>query len=177
MLKLCGKCGENKPVSEFNKSRGAKDGLQSKCKECGRRLCRTWYLNNLEKERERARNRIKVYGPKQREANRKWAAENPEKARYHSRSKLFRYKYNMTVEQHEALFASQGFKCAACDSPTPNSKKGWSTDHCHKTGVVRGILCHHCNVGIGHAKDSVKTIHAWIAYLNRAGGVQGGKES
>lgn len=167
-LKRCSHCELEKPRSEFNKSQGAKDGLQHRCRECGRALCREWYQKNLEQERARARARARVYGPKQRQANREWAAANPERARYHSRKKLFKSKYGITVEEHEAMFAAQGFSCASCGSPEPNSKKGWSTDHCHKTGVIRGILCHHCNVGIGHAKDNIGVLNMWIAYLERA---------
>ena len=32
--KKCTKCGQEKPVSEFNKSAASKDGLQNYCKEC-----------------------------------------------------------------------------------------------------------------------------------------------
>ncbi len=167
-LKRCSRCKETKPLSDFNKNSTAKDGLQHKCRDCGRIACRVWYGKNLETERQRARDRVRVYGPADRARNKAWAAANPEKARHHSRKKLLGTKYNMTIEEHDALFASQGMVCGACGSPTANSKKGWSTDHCHTTGVVRGILCHHCNVGIGHAKDSAETLRAWIAYLERA---------
>jgi hypothetical protein len=159
--KLCRKCGTEKPLSAFNKNQG-------RCRECGKAMCREWYAANIESERARARARMRIYGPKQRQANREWAAANPERARYHSRNKLFKKKYGLTVEQHEALFAAQGFVCAACGAPKPNSKKGWSTDHCHATGAVRGIVCHHCNIGIGHAKDDMETLRKWIAYLERA---------
>ena len=165
VLKICTRCKLQKPLSEFN--RKSSGGLVSRCRDCRRLACREWYARNLETERERARNRMRVYGPAERERNRKWAAENPEKARYHSRKKLLRKKYNMTIEEHDALFAAQGHACGACGSESPNSKKGWSTDHCHTTGAVRGILCHHCNVGIGHAKDNTKTLRAWISYLER----------
>lgn len=164
-LKCCTGCKLTKPASEFSNKTTTK--LLSKCRDCRRALCRAWYERNIDSERERARNRMKVYGPKQRAANKKWALENPEKARYHSRKKLLGSKYNMTIAEHDAMFASQGFACGACGSSDPNSKKGWSTDHCHKTGVIRGIVCHHCNIGIGHAKDSIKTLRAWISYLEK----------
>ncbi len=167
MLKLCYICQTHKPLSDFNKSRLSKDGLQYKCKVCGRLECRQWYAKNIDHERIRAKAKRQPYGPKDRERNRKWALANPEQVRYHSRKKLFAKKYNMTIAEHDALFASQGFSCGACGSITPNSKKGWSTDHCHTTGIVRGILCHHCNVGLGHAKDNTETLRAWVSYLEK----------
>jgi hypothetical protein len=166
-LKRCTVCRENKPAAEYNiKSKPGK--LKSSCRDCRRARCRAWYEQNIESERQRARDRIKVYGAKDKERNRLWAAANPEKARHNSRKKLLGKKYNMTIEEHDALFVSQGSVCGACGSPEPGSKKGWSTDHCHKTGVVRGIVCHHCNIGIGHAKDNIETIRSWIAYLERS---------
>lgn len=36
MMKLCNKCKESKPVSEFGKSRSAKDGLYYWCKSCNK---------------------------------------------------------------------------------------------------------------------------------------------
>lgn len=165
--KRCTKCASDKPVSDFAIIK-ATGKLTSNCRECRKASCRSWYLRNIDSERERSRNRMKVYGPKKRAANKKWALENPEKARHHSRKKLLGKKYNMTIEEHDALFASQGFACAACGADAPNSKKGWSTDHCHSSGRVRGILCHHCNVGIGHAKDNIETLRNWIAYLEKS---------
>lgn len=167
ILKRCTRCHTAKPLSEFNKNKLGKSGLSSRCRECGRKLCRDWYERNKETERQKSRRRMRIRGPLDRQRAKEWAAANPERARYHSRKKLFRTKYNMTIEEHDALFASQGFACGACGSAGPNSKKGWSTDHCHDTGIVRGILCHHCNVGLGHAKDSVETMKKWIAYIER----------
>lgn len=34
--KKCSKCGRELPVSEFNKNKQAKDGLQCRCKSCQR---------------------------------------------------------------------------------------------------------------------------------------------
>lgn len=168
--KCCKRCGQHKLVPDFISNQSRPDRLAPYCRDCRKLHCREWYQRNLDSERERARNRMRVYGPKERERNKKWALANPEQARHHSRKKLLRKKYDMTIEQHDALFASQGFACGACGSPEPNSKKGWSTDHCHESGVVRGIVCHHCNIGLGHAKDSIATLHKWVAYLERAPG-------
>jgi uncharacterized Zn finger protein (UPF0148 family) len=51
-----------------------------------------------------------------------------------------------------------------CDICKLDTKLCW--DHDHITGLHRGWLCHHCNVGIGFLKDSVKNLQAAIEYLN-----------
>jgi hypothetical protein len=57
-------------------------------------------------------------------------------------------------------------KCAVCRAADPG-KRGWQIDHCHATGRVRGLLCIHCNLALGHLKDRVDLFQAAIAYLNR----------
>ena len=42
--KKCNKCGETKPLSEFNKNKGMKDGHLNQCKDCKRKDYRKWYI-------------------------------------------------------------------------------------------------------------------------------------
>ena len=46
MNKSCSKCGEEKHVDEFNVNRAKADGLQSFCRECGKKGSKVYYLNN-----------------------------------------------------------------------------------------------------------------------------------
>ena len=69
------------------------------------------------------------------------------------RSKL-KANYGMTPEEWQAMFEAQGCRCAICGSDEPNAKAGWNTDHCHKSGRVRFILCAHCNRGLGAFRDN-----------------------
>lgn len=46
MNKICSKCGLEKPINEFVKNKTKKDGYASYCKECHRKTCHTYYLNN-----------------------------------------------------------------------------------------------------------------------------------
>jgi hypothetical protein len=47
--KICRKCGETKPFSDFHKDRNSKDGLQSRCKPCGCAASRAYQARNAEK--------------------------------------------------------------------------------------------------------------------------------
>lgn len=83
-----------------------------------------------------------------------------------TRNNTLKRKYGLTIPQWEELFESQGRACAICgetDVGAENQK--FHTDHCHSTNVVRGILCHSCNTGLGKFKDNVETLKAAIKYL------------
>jgi hypothetical protein len=90
-----------------------------------------------------------------------WRKENPEWLKDYNR----KYKYGITKEQWDALFAKQGNKCGICGETTPGSKRDWCTDHDHKTGRVRGILCHRCNLILGKAEDNAVLLLTASKYL------------
>lgn len=72
-------------------------------------------------------------------------------------------RYGLTPDGFDAMLAGQGGACAICSGQV--TARGWHVDHCHETGTVRGILCHQCNVGLGHFKDDPVRLAAAIAYL------------
>lgn len=78
--------------------------------------------------------------------------------------------YNLTEVQWDMIFQLQEFRCACCRSPTPNSKKGWHTDHYNIDGkpVIRGILCANCNPGLGHFKHDIGRLACAILYLDNS---------
>jgi hypothetical protein len=75
-------------------------------------------------------------------------------------------RYGLTLEQWNALFETQGRKCAGCGSDK-HGGKNWQTDHDHSTNRVRGILCHGCNVALGQVKDNILTLLNLVEYLKR----------
>lgn len=89
----------------------------------------------------------------------------------HQRNWL-RKNYNITLEFYQELFNSQQGKCKICGSEgfavATNQRQLVVIDHCHKSGVVRGLLCHNCNRGLGLFKDNVDNLKNAIWYLERA---------
>jgi len=75
-------------------------------------------------------------------------------------------KYKLLPGEYEKLFDAQGGMCAICWAPP--GKKGLYVDHDHSSGLNRGLLCNHCNLMLGHAKDSPARLMAAITYLQKA---------
>lgn len=65
---------------------------------------------------------------------------------------------------HDLLVKQQGV-CAICQNAESGRKQILSVDHDHTTGHVRGLLCHSCNVGLGHFKDDPELLARAVAYL------------
>lgn len=75
-------------------------------------------------------------------------------------------KHGITVKQYDEMYERQKGCCAICGVFKFNrGKHRLVIDHCHNTGVVRGLLCNHCNVGLGFFRDRVDTLAAAIQYL------------
>jgi hypothetical protein len=84
------------------------------------------------------------------------------KNKHHRLKKMF----GLTPEAWETLFREQEYRCAICRS-TETSGKDWHTDHDHVTGKLRNILCYHCNLLLGMAKDNIETLKRAILYLEK----------
>lgn len=74
-------------------------------------------------------------------------------------------KYGMTQFDYDKMFQSQNGKCAIC---LQKANRPLDVDHCHKTGVVRGLLCTNCNRMLGHAHDSTQKLLAAVKYLEKS---------
>lgn len=72
--------------------------------------------------------------------------------------------YKITSAEYKALIDTSNGKCALCGGVNADGN-ALAVDHCHASGRVRGMLCVHCNLGLGHFKDSVATLEKAIAYL------------
>ncbi|MER7987003.1 endonuclease VII domain-containing protein [Streptomyces noursei] len=74
-----------------------------------------------------------------------------------------RATYGLGPGEYDLLVASQGGRCAICGGVR---KQRLSVDHCHKTQLVRGLLCRMCNGRLlTAANDRPETLWAAASYL------------
>lgn len=78
--------------------------------------------------------------------------------------------YGLTEAQVTALKEASDNRCYLCNSEgflignNGHSEK-LAVDHCHTTGVVRGMLCHNCNRALGLLQDSPELLRKAAAYI------------
>jgi Recombination endonuclease VII len=71
-------------------------------------------------------------------------------------------QYGISAAEYDALLKKQNGACAVCRR---RSKERLCVDHCHLTGMIRGLLCRRCNLALGILKDDQGSLIAAVAYL------------
>lgn len=102
-----------------------------------------------------------------------WYASRPIEWKLKIKSHRYEKLYGITYEEVLVLWEKQNRKCAICNKEIKSGleNKGdyyiITIDHNHDTGVVRGLLCHRCNTGLGGFMDSVENLKRAIIYLTK----------
>jgi hypothetical protein len=74
--------------------------------------------------------------------------------------------YGITADEYWTIYEHQGGYCYICRRAN-GKRKRLSVDHCHKTGIVRGLLCTVCNRNVlGHLRDESEAFERAIDYLD-----------
>ena len=158
--KECITCHQVLPLSEFHQ-RPCKGGLKpiGECKVCRTNRSKKRFRENVDHHRELVKKRYDTFGRFER--------------------------YGITAQIYEETLAAQGGKCKLCGTYTPGGKGVWHIDHSHPTGEsfgrkssytfkagtidqFRGLLCHRCNVSLGHFESLIERLglKAIAGYLN-----------
>lgn len=145
-MKRCPRCGETKSVDEFYKNSHEKDGLSTWCKECTSAYSKDY--------RERNRERLNA-------RERQWKADNPLKVF----ASDIRQRYGITLEEYDEKLEAQGGGCAICGKTPEENGQRLCADHDHETGIFRGVLCTHCNAGLGMFQDNIALLGDAMFYL------------
>lgn len=90
------------------------------------------------------------------------------KDRYLRKNTEIRLKRKGIVPTTELLDYIQNHdgKCDLCGQLPDGRWKELTYDHCHSTGVFRGLLCNLCNKGLGLFKDNPELLQRASAYVS-----------
>ncbi len=134
--KSCGKCLASKPLTSF---------YSWNCKSTGKiriySLCKTCQI-----------------------ANHAAMLKTP-----HGKAKDRGYKlvalYGISQQAYDSLLKTQEGRCAICGTDRPGGPGRFHVDHCHKTKVIRALLCSRCNTGLGCFRDNPSLLDLAAEYL------------
>jgi hypothetical protein len=146
---VCSKCNISKSLDQFYTRKDSKKIIRSWCKSCHNLRQKNWYEDNREKHLDRGR---------------EWYQANKGKKR---NSHLIR-TYGITLEDFNVMKIYQNDLCIVCNKELGNHKI--IVDHCHKTGVVRGIIHNGCNLKIGYYElfhDNPELVEKIKKYLDK----------
>ena len=149
--KVCPKCHVIKPLSLYPKNKYGKHGIAAYCLSCAAEIVRQRRATPEGQATHRAASK------RWREANKERHADNNAKR-----------NYGVEHGTYAQMLAEQDGKCAICGTDKPGSGADrFAIDHCHSSKNVRGLLCHHCNRGLGYFRDSPSTLVRAINYLSK----------
>lgn len=129
--KVCSKCNEKKPVSEYHKCSYSKNGIGYKCKACVLK----WHTDN--KERTRNKYLEKMADPKYRE--RRYALAKKSKLKNKKKQQEYKLKYSKLPEVRERI--KEQHRIRKQTDPQYNIKRRlrWRLRDALKKAVVKGV--------------------------------------
>lgn len=151
--KTCTKCKVEKPESDFYQVRRAYKPvkLTARCKKC------TCEVTAYSKKTEEAKASSK-------QASLRWKERNKDKIK----NQVLKRTYGISLDEYNAMLSAQDNECAICEKEFANNqRRNLYVDHCHTSGIVRGLLCQKCNQGLGLFDDNKRFLKKAISYLER----------
>ena len=77
------------------------------------------------------------------------------------RDEYLRRTYGITLAEYDVMWKAQGGMCAIC----LRKMDVFNVDHDHVSGELRMLLCPHCNLMLGTAKDDPNILREGAKYL------------
>jgi len=159
--KRCPQCKQNRLLKFFHKDRTTTDGFRQRCSLCLKEENRIRWMTMPEEQRKAQHARSEA-----------WKKNNPRAYRRILLSRDLTKNFGMTLEEYEKKLEEQKHCCAICgrkETLSSNKKTAdrLSVDHDHKTKRCRGLICHHCNRGLGLFRDDPEVLEKAAAYLRK----------
>lgn len=125
-------------------------------------LKRRWFAENIEmagtiKKQWRDNNKEHI-----KECSKLWSVKNRDKIR----SKILKYRYGITLNDYNRMFAEQNGCCKICNIHASELKVPLQVDHSHITGKVRGLLCGLCNSRL--REDNIGHFNSYDSLYSKA---------
>jgi hypothetical protein len=163
-VKRCKICGESKPLDDFYASKLGRDGYRLNCKACNLAARKAKYATNPQPYIDRVKKWQQENAGRLSEYRREYRKRPERKAA--DRDGYLKRKYEMTLEDYERMFETQGGVCAICSEARPEERT-LHVDHDHATGVIRGLLCFRCNNALGDFREEYELFQRAADYLDR----------
>lgn len=158
-MKTCNSCAIEKPLTDFYSQDGSRH----------RSMCKTCYSAHNSQQRQKHREKRVDYDKSRGTGWDRTGRENYEPSKPEKHDKYLERTYGITLQQYDEMLSAQGGKCAICKEDCNRStSERLCVDHCHETGLVRGLLCFKCNVGLGRFDDDTSILYRAIDYLKKA---------
>lgn len=106
---------------------------------------------------------MRICKPCNTEKQRIYRKDRREQIYCYNRKRNLKEKFGITLEDYARMFEEQNGVCKIC--LTNENKRMLAVDHCHETGIVRGLLCTCCNTALGKFKDDKELLMRAIEYL------------
>jgi hypothetical protein len=76
-------------------------------------------------------------------------------------------EFGVNLDEYNQVLKYQVFSCAICKRKVNKKGRGLilCVDHCHKKGLVRGLLCWTCNKALAIFQDDVDRLLAAAEYI------------
>lgn len=149
--------------------------------EKAREKSRRWRRNNPEKLKLINAEQHKKHAVKIAKHRKERYREDPEKFRKRGReqywknpgkqrARIIKRLYNLTEDSYRELLDSTMGICPICKEEFVDDTV--CVDHDHKTGRIRGIICHRCNLLLGRFDDDIRLILNAIGYLRKGENIE-----
>ena len=155
-MKTCSTCSTKQSLESFYKDKKSPSGLRAQCKTCVKLAKRKYFENNRDRELQKLKD---------------WKIKNPDKVKAGN----IRNLYGLDDIKYKNMIMEQDNCCAICNKSQlenvvdvrNNKPRDLSVDHNHVTGVIRGLLCYHCNLAVGMLKDQLVIAERLVEYLRK----------